>query len=50
MRRKYNGAKRSTEDAGAYTIAGMCAVEERSTRSEAKAGADVERVEVRMLA
>ncbi len=50
MRRKYNGAKHSTEDTGIQTIAGLYAVEERSKGVEVKVETDMERLEVRMLA
>ena len=50
MRRKYNGAKQYTEDAGQFQIRLGLSVEERSKCSEAKVETDVERLEVRMLA
>jgi hypothetical protein len=50
MRRKFNGAKQCTEDAGQFWIRPGLSVEERSARSEAKVETDVERAEVRMLA
>ncbi len=50
MRRKYNGAKCSTEDADVRSSDAKYVVEERSSSGEAKGEPNVERLEVRMLA
>jgi hypothetical protein len=47
LRGKYNGAKRSAEDANVCSNA--CVVEERSSGGEAEPEGQVERGEVRML-
>ena len=48
LRGKYNGAKRSAEDANSARLAGRV-VEERSSRGEVRLESLVERGEVRML-